>query len=63
MWETLARTPMRERTTRETVVEHVVETDERGNQRIGARRVVDAGDPGPARATESSDERARLSGR
>jgi hypothetical protein len=50
------------------VVEHVVETDARGNQRIGARRVVDAGDPPSAeeRVDESArqtGERARLSGR
>jgi guanyl-specific ribonuclease Sa len=54
--------------TRRTVVEHVVETDARGNQRIGARRVVDAGDPPSAeeRVDESArqtGERARLSGR
>jgi hypothetical protein len=64
MWVTHTEAVMRHRTTRETVVEHVVETDERGNQRIGARRVVDAGLPVvPERATESPDERTRVSGR
>ena len=50
-----------------TKVEHVVETDAAGNQRIGARRVVDTdGPPGRTadeRADEVTGERARLSGR
>jgi hypothetical protein len=58
---------MRRTLTKRTVVRHVVETDARGNQRIGARRVVETGDQsgGAAeeRADESTGERARLSGR
>ena len=55
---------MREISTRRTVVEHVVETDAFGNQRIGARRVVDVGDRSTdEHPDERADERARLSGR
>jgi guanyl-specific ribonuclease Sa len=51
-----------------TKVEHVVETDAAGNQRIGARRVVDAGDPPTGPREERADktglgERAQLNGR
>ena len=58
---------MRQFTTRKTVVEHVVETDASGNQRIGARRVVDASTPldgaTEERPDERTGERTRLSGR
>ncbi|MFB6168411.1 MAG: hypothetical protein ABEJ43_06140 [Haloferacaceae archaeon] len=47
-----------------TTVEHVVETDAAGNQRIGARRVVDTDDPPTVTADETAPgERVRLSGR
>jgi hypothetical protein len=51
----------------QTVVEHVIETDASGTQRIGARRVVDDGEtPENDIVNESSREsrkRTRLSGR
>ena len=51
----------------QTVVEHVIETDAYGTQRIGARRVVDDGEtPENDIVNESSREsrkRTRLSGR
>ncbi|ESS06921.1 MAG: hypothetical protein A07HB70_00890 [uncultured archaeon A07HB70] len=54
---------MAERTTARTVVEHVVETDEQGVPRIGARQVVDE-TPTPAVAErEPESERARVSER
>jgi hypothetical protein len=57
---------MSQRDTDRTVVEHVVETDGRGNQRIGARRVADDGlaaeieDGYEPEATAEDDARARL---
>ncbi len=62
MWMTLTRRDMAERTTARAVVEHVVETDEQGVPRIGARQVVDE-TPAPAAERESESGRARVSGR
>lgn len=64
MWVTPTRRDMAERTTARAVVEHVVETDEQGVPRIGARQVVDE-PPAPAaeRESESESGRARVSGR
>jgi hypothetical protein len=53
---------MAERTTARAVVEHVVETDEQGVPRIGARQVVDE-TPAPAAERETESGRARVSGR
>lgn len=51
-------TGMRDRTTDRPVVEHVVETDGRGNQRIGAREVVadESADPAAEREREHEHE-------
>lgn len=58
---------MRELTTERAVVEHVVETDASGNQRIGARLVVSTDDAPDktteARPDERTGERTRLSER
>jgi hypothetical protein len=62
MWVTLTRRDMAERTTARAVVEHVVETDEQGVPRIGARQVVDE-TPAPAAERETESGRARVSGR
>lgn len=52
---------------RRTVVEHVIETDASGTQRIGARRVARVGDPPESDPVDESPRdargRARLSGR
>jgi len=60
MWTSHTRTAMGDRTTAHTVVEHVVETDERGRPRIGAREVVDETPTAPAAGER---ERTRLSER
>ena len=62
MWVTLTRRDMAERTTARAVVEHVVETDEQGVPRIGARQVVDE-TPAPAAERESETESGSGSGR
>ena len=58
---------MRDRTTDRPAVEHVVETDGHGNQRIGAREVVadESADPAAGRERESDAGLApeRVSGR
>jgi hypothetical protein len=58
---------MRTSRTTQTVVEHVIETDASGTQRIGARRVVDDGEPPESdpidESARESRERTRLSGR